>query len=503
MQTRILSILTLGLSLAACAEAEKGTDGADGEDGTAGAAGVDGNDGDPGADGEDGEDDDGDGDGDGDGSPCAGATPVEITGLTGLPTEAMTAYYASDSITVESNAAGDLSYAVSGYGLDYEWSGDSFTVTPTTDMPSSQVIIATDGCTTDTFEFSVDAKVGNALLNIVHLYEGAPSVDVTLSGDAIEDAILTDFTFVSQTNYLETDARPYAFDLWVEGAVAATTDTIELMDQGTYTLVVYSDGGAPATLLIEDDLSELSAADSTRITAIHVADGIGQVDVWETVLGVALFEDLDFGAVSEAIEITSDADYTVGLDVDDDGAADQNFETITFSGLEDQSANVFAFSQSGLPFLFASIPTLEFGARLFPDPLPAPSSIASGTSTPALPVPDYPGSFVGDTITITDTCTVLTVEVDVDISHTYRGDLEVVLAGPDGTEIFLHDQTGTSANDVIGTYSSDGSGTLVPAGDLNDFLLLQGTGDWTLSAADFGYGDIGTINAWGINIGCL
>ena len=110
---------------------------------------------------------------------------------------------------------------------------------------------------------------------------------------------------------------------------------------------------------------------------------------------------------------------------------------------------------------------------------------------------------MGDTITITDTCTVLGVSVDVDISHTWRSDLIVTLTGPDGTEVDLHSRTGGSLDDILGTYASDGTGTLTTAGDLNDFLLSSGTGDWTLSAADFAGGDSGTINSWSVELGCL
>jgi subtilisin-like proprotein convertase family protein len=492
VNTRAFALLAIGLSLAACDDAAKGADGADGADGDAGAAGTDGTDGTDGAVGADGADAD-----------CAGADPIEITGLTDLPADTLEAHYASNSITVESNAAGSLSYTVSGYGLDYEWSGDSFTVTPTTSMPSSQVIIATDGCTTAAYEFSVDAEVGFAQLNVVHLYESAPSVDVTLAGDDIDDAILTGFNFASDTGYMGVDAMPYTFDLWVDGAVAATTDTIELRGDMAYTLVVYSDGGSPATLLLEDDWSELAAADTTRITAVHVADGVGQVDVWETTLGLELFADLDFGTASDPVEADSDYDYAIGLDTDNDATADYNFQPANFAGLEDEVVNVFAFTQGGLPFLFASAPNAYFSARLMPDPLPAPTSTTSGTSSPALDIPDYTSAYVSDSITITDACTVLTISVGVDISHTYRGDLDVFLTSPSGTEVGLHGNSGSYLDNIIGTYANDGTQTLTASGDLDDFLLTSATGDWTLSISDSGSGDVGTLNAWGVEFGCL
>lgn len=487
MRNRFLPFLALGLTLAACAE-----DGKDGADGTNGANGADGADGAAGADGADGEN--------GADGLCSDATPVEITGLTGLPTDTLDAYYPSDSITVESNAPGALTYTVAGYGLDYEWDGDSFTVTPTADDVSSQVIVATDGCTTASYEFTVDAEIGLAWVNIVHLYDGAPSVDVTLSGDDLDNAILTDFGVASQSGYLEIPAMPYTFDLWVDEAVAATLPTIEPRGEGVYSVVVYADGGAPAVLVIEDDISEVATEDAARVRATHVADGVGQVDIWETVLGAELFADLDFGSTSASADIVT-GEYTLGIDTDDDGTADHGFESIDITGLEGVPLNAYAYMRGGTPFLHVSIPTLGGYTRILPDPLPSPTTTTTGTSSPGGAIEGL--STLTDTITISDACTVLDLSVDVDITHSWRGDMYITLWGPDGTGVDLHSGSGGSADDLIGTYEMDGTGTLTPAGDLSNYLMGSGTGDWTIEIYDSFSSDDGTLNSWNVNLGCL
>ena len=490
MNTRLLTMLALTLTLAACAE--DGKDGADGTDGADGAAGEDGTAGEDGAVGEDGAA--------GTDAPCADSELVEITGLTGLPTDTVAAFYPTDAITVESNAPGDLTYTVAGYGLDYEWDGDSFTVTPTTGEPSSQVIVATDGCSTATYQFSLDAKVGTSLVNIVHLYDGAPSVDVTLSGDDAEDALLTGFGIGTETGYFEWSSAPYTFDLWSEGAVAATLPTIELQDEMAYTLVVYSDGGAATSMLIEDDLSEVATEDAARVSVTHVADGVGQVDIWETVLGAALFSDLDYGTTSAPTD-TLTGEYTVGIDTTDDGTTEYDFQPVDLEGLEGAPVNVFAYLQSGTPFLFVSAPWYGYSARVLPDPLPAPSSTVTGSSAPAGYITAY--TYTTDTITITDACSVLDITVDVDISHTWRNDIRVSLTAPDGTSAYLHYNSGGSADDLIGSYALDGTGTLTSADDLSAFLLTAGTGDWTLEIYDTFSDDDGTLNSWDLTLGCL
>jgi subtilisin-like proprotein convertase family protein len=487
MRNRFLTLLALTLTLSACAE-----DGADGEKGTDGTSGADGEDGDDGTSGTDGAD--------GADALCSDATPVEITGISGMATDTLDAFYPSDTMTVESNAAGALSYTVAGYGLDYTWDGDSFTVTATTDEPSSQVLVATDGCTTATYEFSVDAEIGSSLVNIIHLYDGAPSVDVTLSGDDLDNAILTGFNLATETGYIEIDSAPYTFDLWVDGVVAATLPTIEPRADMAYSVVVYSDGGVPNAMVVVDDLSEVATADATRVTATHVADGVGQVDVWETVLGAPLFTDLDFATTSAPLDVVTGV-YTIGLDGDDDGTADYGFQSVDLTGLEGVPLNVYAYLQSGTPFLFASVPAIGAYLRVLPDPLPAASSTTTGSSTPAALITEY--TYTTDAITITDACTVVDMTVNLDISHTYKGDVTATLYAPDGTAVDLHRNTGGSADDIIGSYASDGTGTLSAADDLNDFLLVNGGGDWTLEIYDSYYGDDGTLNAWDITLGCL
>lgn len=97
--------------------------------------------------------------------------------------------------------------------------------------------------------------------------------------------------------------------------------------------------------------------------------------------------------------------------------------------------------------------------------------------------------------------TVSDVTVDLDITHTWRGDLVVELTDPDGTTVRLHDNTGSSSDDIIGTYPTtltvDGPGTLA------DFNGGVGNGDWTLSVEDTAtFSDDGTFNSFTVKVWC-
>ncbi len=75
--------------------------------------------------------------------------------------------------------------------------------------------------------------------------------------------------------------------------------------------------------------------------------------------------------------------------------------------------------------------------------------------------------------------------VSVDIKHTYIGDLKVDLVAPDGSVYGIHNRTGGSADNIIGTYT----------GDLSSENL---NGTWRLRVTDSGWGDTGKIDSWSI-----
>jgi serine protease len=77
--------------------------------------------------------------------------------------------------------------------------------------------------------------------------------------------------------------------------------------------------------------------------------------------------------------------------------------------------------------------------------------------------------------------------VDVDIRHTYRGDLKVDLVAPDGSVYNLHNRAGGSADDVIATYQNV---------DLSSEAL---NGTWKLRVNDNASQDTGYISGWAIS----
>jgi subtilisin-like proprotein convertase family protein len=81
-----------------------------------------------------------------------------------------------------------------------------------------------------------------------------------------------------------------------------------------------------------------------------------------------------------------------------------------------------------------------------------------------------------------------TVEVTVDITHTYLGDLDIVLVSPSGTESWLARLHVDGTNDISWTFT-----TVHNWDEYSD-------GTWTLKVRDMAAGDSGTLNSWSLNI---
>ena len=100
-------------------------------------------------------------------------------------------------------------------------------------------------------------------------------------------------------------------------------------------------------------------------------------------------------------------------------------------------------------------------------------------------IPDNTNTPVTDTVTISDSLQIESVEIIVDIDHTYRSDLEIILTSPSGTESILSEKHSDSNND----YSDWMFGSVHHWDEIS-------SGDWTISVEDQGNNDAGTFNDW-------
>jgi subtilisin-like proprotein convertase family protein len=133
------------------------------------------------------------------------------------------------------------------------------------------------------------------------------------------------------------------------------------------------------------------------------------------------------------------------------------------------------------------------------------------TSTPGLGIPDNQCTtvgFVSDSLNVSDSFVVGDVNVRVQITHTFLGDLRIRLTkdstvvavwerqcgGNDNMDVTFDDEgtTVVCATPTIGTYRPAGTG----AGPLSLFDGINSSGTWTLQVCDAAGADVGTVNSW-------
>ncbi|MEV7446008.1 M28 family metallopeptidase [Streptomyces sp. NPDC091204] len=108
-------------------------------------------------------------------------------------------------------------------------------------------------------------------------------------------------------------------------------------------------------------------------------------------------------------------------------------------------------------------------------------------STTDVNIPDSPAAAVSSPITVSGVAgnAPATTKVDVNIVHTYRGDLVVDLVAPDGTVYNLHNRAGGSADNLVQSYTVNASSEVA-------------NGVWNLRVKDAAAQDVGYINSWKI-----
>lgn len=104
-------------------------------------------------------------------------------------------------------------------------------------------------------------------------------------------------------------------------------------------------------------------------------------------------------------------------------------------------------------------------------------------------IPDNVAAGIITEIDVAQAGVVQSVAVTVDITHTYRGDLEVALFREDTDDVVvLHQQQGGGEDDLKKTFV------------VTDFNGLDASATWALSVADRAAQDTGRLNSWSVEI---
>ena len=113
------------------------------------------------------------------------------------------------------------------------------------------------------------------------------------------------------------------------------------------------------------------------------------------------------------------------------------------------------------------------------------------TSDESVAIPDNSPEGASSVITVADDLTIFGTTADVDISHTWSGDLVLTLISAQGNEVTLQSNEGGSQDDIVKAFTSSA------------FNGEVATGDWTLHVEDTAGSDTGTINGWSLTFSAI
>ena len=127
-----------------------------------------------------------------------------------------------------------------------------------------------------------------------------------------------------------------------------------------------------------------------------------------------------------------------------------------------------------------------------------PTTVLDLENTTSYPVPDNDPVGISSPIEVSSSGALHAIKVGVDISHYSVNNLIVKLISPAGTEVYLHNRTGGTADNIVGVWPDvlivDGPGSL------DDFADEDVQGTWILNVSDNQFGATGTLNSWHLTL---
>ena len=113
-------------------------------------------------------------------------------------------------------------------------------------------------------------------------------------------------------------------------------------------------------------------------------------------------------------------------------------------------------------------------------------------------IPDNSTTGVNSTLDLSNVGTISEVNVYIDITHTYVGDLIVKVISPTGTEVTLHNRGGGSTDNIQTWYDTNTAES--GPGKLSDLIGENGSGTWKVFVSDSASQDTGQLNTWKLEI---
>ena len=364
--------------------------------------------------------------------------------------------------------------------------------------------------TTDTFSYTLSDSNGASV---------SVSVTVTINGVdagnlapvAEDDTFQTDedtAIIITAADLLGNDNDPDAGDI-------LTVDSITQPGKGSLS----NNGDGTYTYTPDQDFN---GSDNFTYT---VSDGRGGSDTAQVTISILPVNDAPEGNPDslDAVEGTPLTISIASLVSNDDDAEGSALSLISFTQpehgtLERNTNGTLTYTPEAGFVGEDSFTYIAGDGDLLSDPVTVTIDVTpaiAGTYTYSMvggPVAIPDNGFDTYQIEVTDSFTILDINVALDITHGRVNDLRVVLVSPDGIAIELFNRVGGRGNNFSGTVLDDSattaigdgaapfSGVYLPTGNLSQLEGMDVQGTWTLEIYDVKRRNTGTLNSWSIEV---
>jgi len=261
-------------------------------------------------------------------------------------------------------------------------------------------------------------------------------------------------------------------------------------------------GTLPSVLVYDDTPDPASGQIVFYSFNYAVADAAGRVELLENTVNYLLAqESLPEGSMSGTVMLAGETNHGgVAISVAPGNASTVTSEDGTWliEGLYDGTYIVTAAKDGWGTTVIEGVEIAAGGYVGGIDFILSPVFCFEYCEAPELPIPDSNAAGVYDQLQFPDDALISNVEVYLNLTHTYIGDLIVELTSPEGTTVRLQNRGGGSADDLIGWYPAEL--TVAGPGALDDFIGENAQGEWEIWVSDNAGADLGTLHDWCVKV---
>ena len=330
-----------------------------------------------------------------------------------------------------------------------------------------------------------------------------PSIDICQPNDAVYNFTYNTFSGFSETTVFSNNNIPAGATITfvpastsVNGtAVAMTVSNTGSLTTGGYTVTAI--GTAPSSVYNTDVILNVFSSTINTVTLSSPTDNAVNVSTNVQLSWVA-----DDNAQDYLVEVATDPGFTNNVD-------SATLQTTSFFSTMLGANTLYYWRVTASNQCGNATPSTAFNFT-------TENVICNDFSSTDSPIniPDNNTSGITSVLNIpfVNKVSILDVNVTLNVTHPWVGDLTITLTSPNGTEVTLvssrndngDNYTSTvfddDATNNIASNSAPYTGTFQPEGNLSSFNSEFSNGNWELKIIDGGPDDIGSLDSWNLEI---